>query len=147
LRSLSTTGLPPLIANVSDIVSPFQKGVSPGLRQTGQTPLFPRLHSFVPEPPQLAALPQPPASGELGPELDQTQLEVAPGVGDPVAHAILDRRRDGLGARGIGQLDMELDRVVVAGAQNADLPVARDAGQVVEQLFEEPRAEIAHPAV
>src|SRR5579871_1784622 len=127
-RVESTTGRPPRNARVSVISLPGP-------------------HTFVHEPAQLASCPQCAGCRKPEAELKQPELVVAPRVRNALLHVPLNRVAHGrLGRAGL-ELDAEFDRVAIAGSEHPDLPVARDAGHVVEQLLEEPGAEVAHAAV
>src|SRR5713226_2004608 len=110
-------------------------------------PSFPHAHSLVDQTTELTAGAQRARRREPERELEELELVIAPRIRDPLPNTLLDGANHGVRGRGVPQLEAELDGVVVAGANHPDLPVARDLGQVVEQLLEEPRTEIAHPAV
>src|SRR5579863_4280585 len=128
----SAAGWPPRMASVSCVIG------------SGSVPGF---HAFVDEPTQLASRPQRARRGCAEAEFKQAELVVPPRVGEARLDPVLDGGADARFGRAVDELDAEFDRVAIAGAQDADLPVAGDARQIVEQLLEEPRTEVAHAAV
>src|SRR5262249_20720158 len=135
-RLESTTGVPPNSASLSVMLVFDSSGRS-----------FPGPDAFVHQPTQLPAAAQLSGRRKSEIEFEQLQLVIPPRIRDALLHAALDRLLHLINRRRIAQFKAEFDGVAVTRADHGDLPVTRDLRQIVEQLLEEPRTEIAHPAV
>src|SRR5262245_16895390 len=108
---------------------------------------FPGSRALVDQAPQFAPATQLPRGCESEVELEELQLVIPPRIRNTLPDALLDEPLHLFGRRRVAELETEFDRVAVPGAHDGHLPDARDLGQILQQLLEEPVASIAHSAI